>query len=319
MRELSLFTGAGGGVLGTKLLGWKSIGYVEFNEYCQRVIAQRIKDGIFDDAPIFGDIRSFISEGYADSYQGLVDVITAGFPCQPFSVAGKRAASDDPRNMWPQTMEVIRRVQPQFCFLENVPGLLSATVDDESGRSVQYFGAILRDLSEGGFDARWCVVSAADVGAPHLRKRLWVVCSNTRCAREGKQAEGRFSFESSEMGERLQKRRNEQISHTPCERLGEAGQSVRRSTERASRADHEFPNARSVQLQIGKSNREIKTQEARTPQGQVTTRNSWWDSEPDVGRVAHGVANRSHRLTAIGNGQVPAVVATAWRLLTDAP
>ena len=88
MKELSLFSGAGGGVLGTKLLGWEAIGYVEYNEYCQQVIAQRIEDGFLDEAPIFSDVRAFLSEGYAESYQGMVDVVTAGFPCQPFSIAG---------------------------------------------------------------------------------------------------------------------------------------------------------------------------------------------------------------------------------------
>ncbi len=80
LRELSLFTGAGGGVLGTKLLGWQSVGYVEFNQYCQRVIMQRIADGLLDNAPIFSDIREFIKEGHAEAYAGNVDVISGGFP-----------------------------------------------------------------------------------------------------------------------------------------------------------------------------------------------------------------------------------------------
>ena len=85
MRELSLFSGAGGGLIASYVLGWRSIGYVEYNEYCQRVIRQRIQDGILPDAPIFGDINTFLSEGYASAYQGMVDIVTAGFPCQPFS------------------------------------------------------------------------------------------------------------------------------------------------------------------------------------------------------------------------------------------
>lgn len=80
MRELSLFTGAGGGLLGTKLLGFHHVGYVEFNEYCQKIIAQRIKDGVLDNAPIFGDVRAFIAEGFAHSYTGLVDVINGQVP-----------------------------------------------------------------------------------------------------------------------------------------------------------------------------------------------------------------------------------------------
>jgi DNA (cytosine-5)-methyltransferase 1 len=79
--ELSLFSGAGGGLLGTKLLGWRCAGYVENDDYCQRVLAGRIEGGIFDRAPIFRDIRAFLGQGFAERYRGLVDVLTAGFPC----------------------------------------------------------------------------------------------------------------------------------------------------------------------------------------------------------------------------------------------
>ncbi len=175
MNELSLFSGAGGGLLGTKLLGFNHIGYVEWDDYCQQVIAQRIKDGYLDEAPIYTDVREFAQSGAAREYRGFADVVTAGFPCQPFSVAGKREASNDERNMWPATMDVIRAVKPSVCYLENVPGLLSATVDDTSGRSIHYFGEILRDLAESGYDARWCVLGASDVGAYHKRERLWIV------------------------------------------------------------------------------------------------------------------------------------------------
>ena len=171
--------------MGTKLLGWTHVGYVEYNDHCQRVIRQRILDGILENAPIFGDIRSFIDEGYAASYQGLVDVVTAGFPCQGHSLAGKRLGEHDERNMWPETLEVIRTVKPRYAFLENVPGLLSSNageepenVDDRASRSVGYFGTILADLAESGFDVRWRVLSAAEVGAPHKRDRLFISCSN---------------------------------------------------------------------------------------------------------------------------------------------
>ena len=169
MNHLSLFTGAGGGELGAILNGWNTVGYVEWDDYCQRVLAQRIKDGILPEAPIFGDLRAFISEGYAEAYQGMVDVVSGGFPCQPFSVAGKRAGADDSRNMWPATVECLRRVRPHWALLENVPGLCP------SARGGGYFKTILRDLAEAGYDARWCVLGADDCGANHRRKRLWIM------------------------------------------------------------------------------------------------------------------------------------------------
>lgn len=166
MNYLSLFSGTCGGDLGFQhFLDWSCIGYVEWEDYCQRVINQRIEDGLIDEAPIYGDIQTFISEGYAKSYKGMADVITAGFPCQPFSAAGKRRGADDPRNMWPATLRTIEIVRPRYAFLENVWGLLS------SG----YFQVILRGLHEIGYNAKWTVLSAANCGARHKRERIWVM------------------------------------------------------------------------------------------------------------------------------------------------
>lgn len=168
MNELSLYSGVGGGLLGTHLLGWNVKGYVEINDYCQRVLAQRIADGYLPVAPIFNDVRKFIQSGAAAQYRGFIDVVTAGFPCQPFSAAGRRKGADDDRNLWPETIEVVRIVRPRYCFFENVRGLLS------SG----YFGKIIEDLAESGYRIRWRILSAAEVGAPHRRERLWIVATN---------------------------------------------------------------------------------------------------------------------------------------------
>lgn len=166
MNELSLFTGAGGGLLGTKLLGWNPIGYVEWDDYCQRVIAARIKDGFLPNAPIFGDIRAFASSGCAELYRGVTDVISAGFPCQPFSVAGKQKGADDERNMWPATAEVIGIVRPRFILLENVPGIRG------------YLPVVVRDLRRLGYEvSRPLILGADDCGAPHRRKRIWIIAN----------------------------------------------------------------------------------------------------------------------------------------------
>lgn len=231
MRELSLFTGGGGGVYASKLLGHTIVGYVEYNEYCQKIIKQRIEDGIFDNAPVFGDIREFD----ATPYSGTVDLVSGGFPCQPFSVAGQKKGKDDERNMWPETIRVIKQIKPKEAFLENVPGLLS------SG----YFGTILNDLSQAGYDAKWITLSASDCGAPHRRERLWILADSNSANVEG-------------------------YWHKPC------GTSKEYAPLSCSR---------------------------------------WWATEPDVGRVAHGIPNRKHRLTALGNGQVPIVAARAYRIL----
>lgn len=237
LRELSLFSGSGGGILGTKLLGFRAIGYVEVNRYCQSVIRKRIDEGHTDDAPIFSDIRAFIAHGYAKRYRGVAEVVTAGFPCQPFSVLGNMRASKDARNLWPETAEVLRLVRPRFALLENVPGL----------RATGYLATVLRDLLEIGFDAEWDVFSAAGVGAPHLRRRLFI------------------------------------LAHSHRERRTPIPQGGRPGTHGAW-----LPNAGGRR---------------------------WWNAEPKVGRVDDGVAHRVDRVRSLGNGQVPAVVATAWHEL----
>ena len=264
MKELSLFSGAGGGVLGTKLLGWEAIGYVEYNEYCQQVIAQRIEDGCLDNAPIFSDVNAFISEGYADAYKGMVGVISAGFPCQPFSVAGKKAAQDDPRNCWPQTLDIIRRVRPRYCLLENVGGLLS--------RKHRYFETILKDLAESGYDAWWKVISAAEVGAPHKRDRLWIVAY----------PDSTWQLQS------------EGCEQDKWRRTGYTGEEV---------SDTDATRLEGWEPPIGESTTHT-----------ITGSTCWWDTEPRVGRVAHGMAHRVDRLKALGNGQVPAVAAAAFKV-----
>ena len=166
ITELSLFTGYSGISLGVKLanINTRTIAYVEWEKYPQEIIKARIKDKLLSDAPIFSDISSFRGE----QFRGMVDLITAGFPCQPHSVAGARRSSEDSRNKWPDTLRVIREVAPRYVLLENVSGLLSSSVDE---RTPAYGGVVVGQLTEIGYDCFWEVVGADDAGAPHRRKR----------------------------------------------------------------------------------------------------------------------------------------------------
>ena len=167
MNELSLFSGAGGGLLATKyLLGWTCIGYVEIDNYCQQVLAQRIKDGFLDNAPIFTDIRTFIDSGCAEFYRGITDVITAGFPCQPWSAAKTVGESGETstQNQWPTTLETIRLVRPKSILLENVPNILTH----------RYVLRIFGDLASIGYCVPWDCLSSAFCRAEHKRIRLWI-------------------------------------------------------------------------------------------------------------------------------------------------
>jgi DNA (cytosine-5)-methyltransferase 1 len=167
MNGLSLFSGAGIGELALKhtIPNYRTVGYVEWDEYCCRVIEQRIKDGILDDAPIWQiDIREF-NKCVAPSYIGQVDFISGGFPCQPFSVAGNQLGEADERNQWPATRDAISIIRPRYAFLENVPSLLTH----------EYIRTIFGDLVENGYDCEWDVVAASSVGALHRRNRIWVI------------------------------------------------------------------------------------------------------------------------------------------------
>jgi|LGOV01.1.fsa_nt_gb DNA (cytosine-5)-methyltransferase 1 len=165
ITELSLFTGAGGGLLGTKLLGFTPVGYVERNDHCQKQIRARVIDGLLDDAPIFGDIKTFIEEGYAGAYSGMVDIITAGFPCQPFAAGGFRLGQNDERNRWPETLECIRIVRPRGALLENSAKIITHP----------YFGEILFGLASLGYACEWDVFSACMFGAPQTRDRMFLL------------------------------------------------------------------------------------------------------------------------------------------------
>ena len=238
VKELSLFSGVGGGLLASKLLGWETIGYVENNEYCQKVLRQRIADGILDAAPIFGDIRKFISEGYASAYSGMASVVSGGFPCQDISAAGTwKGLKGERSGLWKEMLEVIRIIGPTYVFVENSPLLI-----------VRGIGDILRDLASVGYDARWGVFGAYGCGGPVERKRIWITGSHKVYGKEGM---GDFQKES-EIFKRVR---------------------------------------------------------GKCP--------SFWVQAPSGNpRVVNGLADYVERVGSIGNGQIPIVAASAFRILS---
>ena len=169
---ISLFSGIGGLDLGVRaVLGnHRTLAYCERSIEAASVLENRASEGLLDEAPIYSDVKSFPTELFSDK----VDFLCAGFPCQPFSTAGKRAGKFDSRNLWPDTIRIIRELGPRYVFLENVPGLVT------SG----YFGTILGDLAEAGLDAEWGCFRASQVGASHKRERLFILAHSKRGATE---------------------------------------------------------------------------------------------------------------------------------------
>lgn len=161
LRDLALFAGAGGGILGGHLLGWRTVCAVERDAYAAQVLAQRQNDGILEAFPIWSDVTTFDGR----PWRGIIDVISGGFPCQDISAAGAGAGIEGARSgLWSEFKRIIGEVRPRRVYVENSPML-----------TVRGLGTVLGDLAELGFDAEWGIVSAADTDAPHLRKRIWIM------------------------------------------------------------------------------------------------------------------------------------------------
>ncbi|WP_099548004.1 DNA cytosine methyltransferase [Pseudomonas sp. 2995-3] len=161
MNELALFAGSGGGILGGHLLGWRIVCAVERDAYAAQVLAQRQNDGTLPTFPIWSDVCNFDGT----PWRGLVDVVSGGFPCQDISTAGNGDGINGARSgLWREMARIVGEVRPKVVYLENSPLLV--------GRGL---ALVLGDLAEMGYDAKWCIVSASDCGAPHKRDRTWLV------------------------------------------------------------------------------------------------------------------------------------------------
>lgn len=161
MRELHLFAGIGGGILGGMLLGHRCVGAVEIDPYCRRVLEARQRDGILKPFPIHDDIRTF--DGTA--WRGRVDVVCGGFPCQPWSSAGKRLGAADPRHLWPEMARVVAECRPAYVFAENV--------------SLAAFREPLGDLQRLGYRVAPALeIGPSDLGGSQSRRRWWLLAAD---------------------------------------------------------------------------------------------------------------------------------------------
>ena len=176
MNVLSLFAGIGGLELGLERAGMTTVGQVELNPW-----ARTILDKHWPEVAKHDDVRT-APDWWASTDRPGVDVVCGGFPCQPFSVAGSQRGTADDRWGWPWMADVIRAVRPRYAIVENVPALI---------RDPVAFGWLLGDLHELGFDAEWSVVSACSVGAPHTRRRVFLVAYPSGEGLEGLHESGR--------------------------------------------------------------------------------------------------------------------------------
>ena len=263
---IAFCAGYGGIERGLDLAGFEHrvIAYVEIEAYAIANLVAKMESGALAPAPIYTDIKTFPSEIFRDK----VSLITGGYPCQPFSTSGHRKGADDPRHLWPYIRRHIESIRPVRCFFENVGGHISLGLS-----------AVISDMEEDGYGATWGVFSAREVGAPHERKRVFIL-SNSNSIRLEKHGHKQSVnvVKGSKMG-------NTNSTH------GKRGRLPGRVREKHTDTDSASNSIRK-----------------QAPQQ--------WLPEPRLGRVVDGCADRVDRLRLLGNGVVPQTAAKAWDILS---
>ena len=351
LRTLHLFAGAGGGILADILLGHHPVCAVEIEPYCQQVLSARQKDGHLPWFPIFDDVQTFDGK----PWRGLVDVVAGGFPCQDISCAGKGAGIEGSRSsMWKHMARIIGEVRPRYAFVENSPMLvgrgLSTVLADlaEMGYDAEWGIVGAHHVSAPHRrDRIWIVATDSTQlqrdginnntgkllepkSIPKLGNNSGaddISNANLRGCNNGCDSERQHEANHAQVGEAKEDQQSGSIwqhwtsshgcdvAHTNGLRLEghelqQTGVSPRPSEDVAN---SNLPQRKGMRC-TSRSNQEYSY---------IMSRCSWWGQDPaeapksNVGRMANGVANRVDRLKAIGNGQVSAVAATAWQVLTN--
>lgn len=281
LRNFGLFSGIGGMELGLERTGgFETVGFCEIDPFCQKILAQH-----FLGRPIIEDVKNVTNDTLGRIGVGSFDSITAGFPCQPVSKAGKQLGESDPRYLWPEVKRIISEFRPRYVLLENVPGLLS----NAGGR---LFGRILGDLALCGYDAEWQVLPASAFGAWHRRDRVWVVAYPMRV--------GHLQPPTQSHAYRDEKRHD-----SPSESAGRPiVRPIGAVVENVPDADgsrRQTPNVlwHGQPQPVGGGARIFRTSPQRTSQ---------WDNEPQLARLVDGIPDWVDRIKATGNAVVPQIV-----------
>lgn len=327
LAHLSLFSGIGGLDLAAEWAGFTTVGQCEWADYPTRVLEKH-----WPDVPRWRDIRTLTKESFHEK-TGLrtVDIISGGFPCQPFSVAGKRRGKEDDRYLWPEMLRVISELRPAWVVGENVAGIVNMALD-----------TVLSDLENIGYTCQAFIIPACAVDAPHRRDRCAIIgcralerkhngrgwrpnsLENSDCVRFGKQGilsqqprrtkferDGKDVAHAESIGLQREWSGGDQIGGTRPEKAQpERRCDVLSDTDngcRTLRRDGELPAVE-------------ETGESRTDHGggaQKYVSGQWWPTEPNVGRVAHGIPARVDRLKCLGNAVVPQQFYPIFRAIAD--
>ena len=279
LKVLDLFSGIGGFSLGLeKTGGFETVAFCEIAEYPRKVLKKhwpRIK--------CYPDIKKLTYEQLKKDGHEKIDVIVGGYPCQPFSIAGRKKGEKDTRYLWTEFIRLIRECRPTWVIGENVAGHIKLGLDK-----------VLSDLESEGYSARTFSISGVSVGANHKRERVWIVANSNDdgvSSAEESGATGLRSRSSPKESEPSGKSkgsgdggfRAKDVAHALCFKQGESSQ--RKRGEDTKRGSIDFTRHKK--------------------EGAEGSYKGWWDVEPDVGRVANGIPNRMDRLKCLGNSLIP--------------
>ena len=300
---ISLCSGYDGIGIGLKraIPGLRTIAHVEIEAYAIANLISKMEAGLLDACPVFTDLKQFPYRELRDK----VTILSAGFPCQPFSSAGKRQATEDPRHLWPWIADGVTAMRPRYVWFENVEGIISAKTAD--GESVLKY--VLGDLEERGYSCTWGVFSASEVGAPHQRKRVFIL---------GKLSDTNIERLEREASERVQGREGRREQCQVCEPTGSSGQVS--ETELGDTTSfgscggcEDSDRIKSEMLRSGLS-------KTRWPSRPSQQQYEWeeprvTEAQSCVGLSANGTAFRVDELRLLGNGVVPDTCELAFKTL----
>lgn len=295
LTHLSLCSGIGGLDLAAEWAGFRTVAQCEIDDYASKVLAKNFKG-----VPNLHDIRTVTNGRLRECGidHAKITVISADFPCQPYSLAGKGLGDSDGRDLWGEVARVLGELQPRWFVGENTPGLFAR-------ENQRYFRRILNDLAALGYSVGWGIWGAVDVGAPHKRDRVFIVAYA-----DGKRR-GIQSTQQRLFSERLE----EPTIETPFGASSFYGEISNSTFHRCSACEiqrgniegsRETKSSKRIQKGGDKLDRVCGGISNPPTRSNNSIRESWWQTEPDVGRVANGVPARVDRLRGLGNAVVPA-------------